>query len=76
VEEVHRGLIALLHSQSGPGPVIPELWTYNKHGSYRYFRIVEAGLVELDSCGNVPAADEPGACPVKGGSAGRGGGVA
>jgi hypothetical protein len=59
----YRDLIALLRSQSGPGPDILELWTYNKHGSYRYFRIGDAGLIELDICGNVQAAGEPNACP-------------
>jgi hypothetical protein len=57
VEQVHRNLITLLRSHAGPGPVTAELWTYNKHGSYRYFRISDAGLIEQDSCGNVPEND-------------------
>ena len=49
VGEQHRDLIAQLRSRSGPA--VPELWLYNKHGSYRYFRTGEAGLIELTSRG-------------------------
>jgi hypothetical protein len=76
VELMHRELITLLRSHIIPGPVIPELWTYNKHGSYRYFRISDAGLIEQDSGGNVskndvPEREGPGACVVEAGTAGR-----
>lgn len=47
----HRDLIAQLRSRCCPAGA--ELWLYNKHGSYRYFRIAEGGIVELDSAGNV-----------------------
>ena len=58
IQEEHRDLIPELRARSGLAPA--ELWPYNKHGSYRYFRVTDAGLVELDSSGNVPAAGRPG----------------
>lgn len=35
----------------GGGPVSRELWLYNRHGSLRFFRITDAGLVEIDRYG-------------------------
>ena len=55
--EQYRNLIDTLRSRSGPAPA--ELWPYNKHGSYRYFRISGSGLVELDACGNPAAPGQP-----------------
>ena len=55
--EEHRDLIAQLRARSGPAPA--ELWPYNKHGAYRYFRIGGSGLVELDACGNPAAPGQP-----------------
>jgi len=56
VGEQHHDLIAQLRSRSGPA--IPELWPYNKHGSYRYFRIGDSGITELDSRGDAMATKE------------------
>ena len=33
------------------GPVSRELWLYTRHGTLRFFRVTEAGLVEIDSFG-------------------------
>lgn len=33
------------------GPVSRELWLYSRYGTLRYFRVAEAGLVEIDSNG-------------------------
>jgi hypothetical protein len=33
------------------GPVSRELWLYNRHGSLRFFRITDTGLVEIDRYG-------------------------
>jgi hypothetical protein len=56
VGQQHHDLIAQLRSRSGPA--VPELWPYNKHGSYRYFRIGNNGLTELDNRGDALATDE------------------
>ena len=54
IEAENRDLVALLRSQAGPARDAVEIWFYNKHGSYRYFRIGDAGLIEVDSSGTVP----------------------
>jgi len=55
----HHDLIAQLRSRCGPA--VAELWPYNKHGSYRYFRIGDSGITELDSRGDVlPTAERGG----------------
>ena len=51
IQELHRDLIPELRARSGPAPA--ELWPYNKHGSYRYFRIGDTGLIELTGPGEV-----------------------
>lgn len=33
------------------GPLSRELWLYTRHGTLRFFRVTEAGLVEIDSFG-------------------------
>ena len=33
------------------GPVSRELWLYTRHGTLRFFRVTETGLVEIDSFG-------------------------
>jgi len=51
-----RDLIAQLRSRRSPA--VAELWMYNKHGSYRWFRIGDNGLIELDNRGDALATDE------------------
>jgi hypothetical protein len=58
VGQQHRDLIAQLRLRSGPA--VPELWPYNKHGSYRYFRIGDNGITELDCRGDALATGERG----------------
>ena len=55
-----RDIIDQLRSRAGPGPDFPELWLYNKHGSYRYFRITSDGIIETDCCGVIPAGEQSG----------------
>ena len=55
--EEHKDLIAQLRTRATPAPA--ELWPYNKHGSYRYFRISGGGLVELDAGGNPAVPEQP-----------------
>ena len=33
------------------GPVSRELWLYSRYGTLRFFRVAEAGLIEIDGCG-------------------------
>jgi hypothetical protein len=56
VGEQHHDLIAQLRSRCSPAAA--ELWPYNKHGSYRYFRIRDNGLTELDNRGDAMATGE------------------
>jgi hypothetical protein len=56
VRQQHHDLIAQLRSRCSPA--VAELWPYNKHGSYRYFRIGNNGVTELDSRGDALATDE------------------
>ena len=58
VGQQHRDLIAQLRSRCSPA--VAELWPYNKHGSYRYFRIGNNGFTELDNRGDALAIGERG----------------
>jgi hypothetical protein len=72
VEYVYRNLIAELRLFPASAQILLELWIYSKHGTYRFFRVGEAGLVEVDREGvPVPLPGElaalavPGECPGK-----------
>lgn len=56
--------------------ILLELWIYSKHGTYRFFRIMEYGLVEIGGDGGpvpVPApAEFPAGGPFAGGTAAAG----
>jgi hypothetical protein len=56
VREQHHDLIAQLRSRCSPA--VAELWPYNKHGSYRYFRIGDSGITELDNRGDAQVSAE------------------
>ena len=44
--------IIMLRSLHGLVCVLHELWIYTKHGTWRYFRIGDVGMVEIDQDGN------------------------
>jgi hypothetical protein len=56
VREQHHDLIAQLRSRCSPA--VAEIWPYNKHGSYRYFRIGDSGIIELDNRGDAQVSAE------------------
>jgi hypothetical protein len=56
VGEQHHDLIAQLRSRCSPA--VAEIWPYNKHGSYRYFRIGDSGITELDNRGDAQVSAE------------------
>jgi hypothetical protein len=58
VGKQHHDLIAQLRSRCSPAAA--ELWPYNKHGSYRYFRIGDSGITEMDSRGDALATGDVG----------------
>jgi hypothetical protein len=47
IEREFRDPIMQLRYVPGPGPVIRELWVYSRHGIWRFFRIEDAGIVEI-----------------------------
>jgi hypothetical protein len=46
-EAEFRELILQLRRIPGYGPVVLEFWVYSKKGSWRFFRVEDAGLVEI-----------------------------
>jgi len=62
IEHAYHNLISELRLFPVSAQILRELWIYSKHGTYRFFRIGDAGLIELDRHG-MPAA-EPGATTV------------
>jgi hypothetical protein len=55
IEHTYRDFIAELRLFPVSAEILRELWIYSKHGTYRFFRIRETGLVEVDQHG-MPAA--------------------
>ena len=51
IEHMYRNLIAELRLLPISAQILRELWIYSKHGTYRFFRIGEAGLTEVDRHG-------------------------
>jgi hypothetical protein len=51
IEHAYHGLIAELRLLPVSAQILLELWIYSKHGTYRFFRISEAGLAEVDRDG-------------------------
>jgi hypothetical protein len=51
IEHAYHNLIAELRLFPASAQILPELWIYSKHGTYRFFRISEAGLAEVDRDG-------------------------
>jgi hypothetical protein len=51
IEHAYHDLIAELRLFPVSAQILLELWIYSRHGTYRFFRLGEAGLVELDRDG-------------------------
>jgi hypothetical protein len=51
IEHAYRNLIAKLRLFPVSAEILRELWIYSKHGTYRFFRVNEAGLEEVDRNG-------------------------
>jgi hypothetical protein len=51
IEHAYHGQIAELRLFPESAQILLELWVYSKHGTYRFFRIHEAGLAEVDRDG-------------------------
>jgi hypothetical protein len=59
IEAEFRDAIALLRIHPAGGPVSRELWLYSRYGVLRYFRVEDAGIVELCADGKVMPAAPP-----------------
>ena len=67
IEHAYHNLIAELRLFPVSAQILRELWIYSKHGTYRFFRVGEAGLAEVDRNGMpVPLPKEITAPPVPG----------
>jgi len=51
IEHAYHNLIAELRLFPVSAQILRELWIYSKHGTYRFFRVGEAGLAEVDRNG-------------------------
>jgi hypothetical protein len=51
IEYAYQNLIGELRLFPESAQILLELWLYSKHGTYRFFRIGEAGLAEVDRDG-------------------------
>lgn len=72
IEHAYQDLIAELRLFPASAQILLELWIYSKHGTYRFFRIGEAGLAEVGRdgmpvlpTGEIAALTVPGELPVK-----------
>jgi hypothetical protein len=72
IEHTYHNLIAELRLFPVSAQILPELWIYSKHGTYRFFRVGEAGLAEVDRDGmpvllpgKITAPALPGDLPMK-----------
>jgi hypothetical protein len=51
IEYAYHDLIAELRLFPVSAQILLELWIYSKHGTYRFFRVGETGLAEVDRNG-------------------------
>jgi len=51
IEHMYQNLIAELRLFPASAQILRELWIYSKHGTYRFFRIGETELTEVDRHG-------------------------
>jgi hypothetical protein len=67
IEHTYHNVIAELRLFPESARILRELWIYSKHGTYRFFRIGTAGLVEVGQDGMpVPPSGETTAPAVPG----------
>ena len=59
IEAEFRDAIARLRIHPAGGPVSRELWLYSRYGVLRYFRVEDAGIVELYADGSIMTAAPP-----------------
>jgi hypothetical protein len=59
IEHLCRGIIAELRLFPPSLQIRLELWVYSKHGTYRFFRLTEAGLEEIPQGGEPVKNGEP-----------------
>jgi len=55
IEAEHEEIIGEIRSLPSSDAILYELWVYSKHGTYRFFRIMENGIREIGRDGSVPA---------------------
>ena len=60
IEHGFRALIGELRLFPPSAQILLELWIYSKNGTYRFFRLGEAGIVEIDLDGMPVLAAAPG----------------
>jgi hypothetical protein len=73
IEHAYQDLIAELRLFPVSAQILLELWVYSRHGTYRFFRLGEAGLAEVDRDGMpVPLPGTDTAPGVTGDGAGNG----
>jgi len=75
IEEEHRDLILQLRSFPVSGLIIRELWVYSKHGTYRFFRLGDTSIEEIDRESISPGMPEEGVSPDGGTVEGEGAGT-
>ncbi|WP_321506326.1 hypothetical protein [uncultured Methanoregula sp.] len=51
LEAEFREPVLMLRSLPRSGHILREFWLYSKYGTWRYFRVDETGLVEIDYAG-------------------------
>lgn len=51
IESAYRDLIDELRLFPTSAQILLELWVYSKHGTFRFFRVGETGISEIDRVG-------------------------
>ncbi|MCK9631497.1 MAG: hypothetical protein M0R30_07620 [Methanoregula sp.] len=59
IEHEYREIIAELRLFPQSPQIQKELWVYNKYGTYRFFRLTDAGLEEIQQSGEPVKNGEP-----------------
>ena len=53
VEFLYRDAIAGLRTLASPDTISRELWLHSRHGTWRFFRVLEPGLAEISADGRL-----------------------